>query len=81
MGVSINAQRGDDEYTKHLCGVAEGFMERFINPWLWPDIIYSWTPSGRRYYHHLHYIHEVTRKVRTSTIYLLIHRLEIGRLT
>ena len=34
-----------------------------IKPWLWSDLIYKLTPTGRKYKKHLEILHKMTRNV------------------
>ncbi|XP_022666629.1 cytochrome P450 4V2-like [Varroa destructor] len=63
MGISIDAQRTENEYINSLRLITEGYMKRHLTPWLWSDIIYRISPSGREYFRNLKVAHEFTRKV------------------
>lgn len=63
MGISIDAQRTENEYISSLRLITEGYMKRYLTPWLWSDVIYRISPSGREYFRHLKVAHEFTRKV------------------
>lgn len=64
MDSSPNAQ-GDTNspYVKAVGRITELIQKRQRSPWLWPDIVYFLTPSGREHNHCLKILHGFTNKV------------------
>ena len=48
--------------------MCELIQERHKSPWLWPDIIYNMTSSGRKHQKALNILHAFTHKV-THTLF------------
>lgn len=67
MDSSPNAQ-GDTNspYVNAVGRITELIQKRQRSPWLWPDIIYFLTPSGREHNHCLQILHSFTNKVRVT---------------
>ena len=53
-----------NKYTySYLCSMSELIQNRQRSPWLWSDILYSLTPSGRQHKKYLKILHGFTDKV------------------
>ena len=64
MGVDIEAQYGSNsKYSETVFSMCELIQERQKSPWLWPDIIYNMTSSGRKHQEALNILHGFTNKV------------------
>ena len=60
--------------------MSELVQMRQRSPWLWPNFVYYFTPSGREHNRCLNILHAFTNKVRviTSKDFSLAERLEQG---
>ncbi|CAB4010373.1 cytochrome P450 4V2 [Paramuricea clavata] len=64
MGFDIKAQFGSNsEYIKAVFSTCELIQQRQKSPWLWLDIIYNMTSSGRRHRIALDILHGFSNKV------------------
>ncbi|KAJ9597715.1 hypothetical protein L9F63_011425, partial [Diploptera punctata] len=65
MGTEVNAQdqENQSEYVKSVLEISELLMTRMFTPWLFPDILYDLSPSGRRAKKLLKILHNFTDKV------------------
>lgn len=64
MGVNINCQ--DDEqstYVQCLLEVGEMALSRVTRPWLWSDLVFSFTETGKRFTKAKNMMHEFSTKV------------------
>ncbi|XP_023224047.1 cytochrome P450 4V2-like [Centruroides sculpturatus] len=64
MGVEINAQRDEEsEYVKNVNRIEELILLRNMHPWMWSDMLFSISSSGREFNRVLNTVHNFTRKV------------------
>ncbi|GIX83082.1 cytochrome P450 4C1, partial [Caerostris extrusa] len=64
MGVQIGAQKGENlEYVTAVHNLAHFFNQRVIRPWLWSDVLFRLTSSGRGFDRDLNILHKFTGKV------------------
>ncbi|KAF7495406.1 Cytochrome P450 4c3 [Sarcoptes scabiei] len=64
MGVSIGAQQSsNNRYCKSVNEVGECFLERLMQPQLWPDLVFYRSQSGSSFSNNLIRLHSFTRKV------------------
>lgn len=64
MGVEIKAQENEEsEYVKAVGRIECIFYTRLMSVWLWPDIIFNISPTGREFYKALNITHSFTRQV------------------
>ncbi|XP_028416571.1 cytochrome P450 4V2-like isoform X1 [Dendronephthya gigantea] len=64
MGFDIKSQFGrNSEYTEAVLSMSELVQERQKSPWLWPDLIYNMTSSGKKHRKNLNILHDFTNKV------------------
>lgn len=64
MDSSPNAQENSNSpYVNAVLRITGLIHKRHRSPWLWNDVLYSWTPSGREHDECLQIIHGFTNKV------------------
>ncbi|XP_023224049.1 cytochrome P450 4C1-like [Centruroides sculpturatus] len=64
MGVEIKAQENEEsEYVKAIGKVEELIINRISTPWLWPDIFFNISPTGREFRKVVNTIQSFIKKV------------------
>lgn len=64
MGVSVNAQEDDDSpYVRAVKVVSGSFLERFVSPWKWVDVLFYSNPTGWNVKRNVEYLHNFTERV------------------
>ncbi|GIY12615.1 cytochrome P450 4V2 [Caerostris darwini] len=67
MGVSINAQKGENnEYVKAVHKIAYAAMYRTFRPWLYFDFLFYLTKAGKHFKTNIRRVHGFTQKVITE---------------
>ena len=68
MGVNIDQEKNALRYMNAVHTLNELLHLRERSPWLWSKFLYSLTPSGKRYYENLKFIHQYTLSVISKRI-------------
>ncbi|XP_070169048.1 cytochrome P450 4C1-like isoform X1 [Polyergus mexicanus] len=71
MGVDIHAQEVETKYTTTIHRSSQLIVDRFCQPWFWPDWLYNLSPLGKEYNSGLSKLHKFTKEV--------IHKRKIVR--
>ncbi|GFQ86302.1 cytochrome P450 4C1 [Trichonephila clavata] len=64
MGVNLDAQAGQNsEYATAIHELADAFLHRVLQPWLYPDFFFKWTSYGRKFNANIRLVKELTKKI------------------